>query len=166
MNRANRWFWSIVVAQAVFLLAWAGWHEQVRAHAPVVRLKTRLVDPRDLLRGDFMILRYEISEIRPPAPVDGMAAAGAREFWVVLEPRDGFYHAVSASWARPTPSAGQIAVLGRPGARGDVVYGIESYFVPEGKGTPRFKSLEVEAAVSPSHRLYIKRLLLDGRPYP
>lgn len=165
MNRTSRWFWGIVVAQAVFLLAWAGWHEHVRTHAPVVRLKTRLVDPRDLLRGDFMILRYDISEVRPPAPVTG-AAADTGEFWVVLEPQDGFYHAVATSWTKPTLSAGQIAVLGRPGTRGDVAYGIESYFVPEGKGAPRFKSLAVEAAVGPTHRLYIKRLLLDGRPYP
>jgi uncharacterized membrane-anchored protein len=47
-----------------------------------------------------------------------------------------------------------------------ITYGIERYFVPEGRGTPRFQLMEVEAAVSPAHRLYIKRVLLDGRPYP
>jgi len=48
----------------------------------------------------------------------------------------------------------------------DVAYGIEKYFVPEGKGSPRFKAMEVEVSVSPAHRLYIKRVLLDGKAFP
>ena len=58
MSRSTRLFWSVVGLQAVFLLVWAGWHEHVRSAAPVVRLKTVPVDPQDLLRGDYMILRY------------------------------------------------------------------------------------------------------------
>ncbi len=38
--------------------------------------------------------------------------------------------------------------------------------MPEGKGTPRFKLMEVEVSVSPAHRLYIKRVLLDGKAFP
>lgn len=164
MKRNARLFWCVVVAQAVFLLAWAGWHEQVRSRAPVIRLKTLPVDPQDLLRGDYMILRYEISNAKPPAPPAG-TAAGATDLWVVLEPRDGFYAAVSASVTEPQVKPPQIAVKGWHGPRG-VTYGIENYFVPEGKGTPRFKRIEVEASVSPTHRLYIKRVLVDGQPYP
>jgi uncharacterized membrane-anchored protein len=53
---------------------------------------------------------------------------------------------------------------GAPGS--DIRYGIEKYFVPEGRGTPRFKLMEVEVSVSPAHRLYIKRVLLDGKAFP
>jgi hypothetical protein len=72
-----------------------------------------------------------------------------------------------------TPGPGQVLVRGdlgytwdggAPGS--DIRYGIEKYFVPEGKGTPRFKLLEVEVSVSPAHRLYIKRVLLDGKAFP
>jgi uncharacterized membrane-anchored protein len=160
----TRWFWAVVLGQVVSLLAWAGWHEHVRSYAPVIRLKTVPVDPRDLLRGDYMILRYEISDVKPPvAPV----AHGAREsdFWVVLEPRDGFHVAVATSWDVPNVLPPQIAVKAWRGDRG-VAYGIENFYVPEGKGTPRFKTIEVDAAVSPTNKLYLKRVLVDGRPYP
>jgi uncharacterized membrane-anchored protein len=165
MTRVTRWFWIVVLAQAAVLLAWAGWHEQVRSTAKVIRLKTAPVDPQDLLRGDFMILNYEISAVTPPEHTYNLAGKGT-EFWVVLEPRDGFYAAVRAQWKKPELAAGQIAVLGRLGAFRGVAYGIETYFVPQGKGTPRFKTIEVEASVSPNHRLYLKRVLIDGRPYP
>ena len=164
MNRNARWFWGIVVAQAVFLLSWAGWHEQVRSRAPVIRLKTVPVDPQDLLRGDYMILRYEISDAKPPPTIPGRTAEAA-EYWVVLEPRDGFHVVVSTSWEEPTVEAPKLAVKGWRGARG-TAYGIENFYVPEGKGTPQFKRIEVDAAVSPTRRLYLKRVLVDGRPYP
>ena len=52
------------------------------------------------------------------------------------------------------------------GAPPRIDYGIGKYFVPEGQGTPRFKLMEVEVSVSPAHRLYIKRVLLDGKAFP
>jgi uncharacterized membrane-anchored protein len=164
MKRGTKWFWSIVAAQVAFLLAWAGWHEHARSHGPVVRLKTVPVDPQDLLRGDYMILRYEISNATLPSSPGGRSREG--NVWVVLEPRDGYHVAVATSREQPTLRGSQIAVIGWPGTRGGIDYGIENYYVPEGKGTPRFKSIEVEASVSPTHRLGIKRVLVDGRPYP
>jgi len=48
-------------------------------------------------------------------------------------------------------------------------YGLESYFVPEGEGRKleqarNQQKLRVVAAVLPSGRAAIKRLLLDGQP--
>ena len=163
MNRNARGFWGIVIVQAAFLISWAGWHEYVRSQAPVIHLKTVPVDPRDLLRGDYMILRYEISDAKPPEPVPGRPTDG--EFWVVLEPREGFHVVVQTSWDEPNVQAPRFAVKGWRGARG-TAYGIENFYVPEGKGTPPFKRIEVDAAVSPAKRLYLKRVLVDGRPYP
>jgi uncharacterized membrane-anchored protein len=45
-------------------------------------------------------------------------------------------------------------------------YGIERFFVPEGRGTPSFNTLEVEASVSATHHLYIRHLWLDGKRFP
>ncbi|MBI5769968.1 MAG: GDYXXLXY domain-containing protein [Verrucomicrobia bacterium] len=175
MNRREKWFWGLVAAQVVFLLGWAGYHEWVRQRAPVIVLKCRPVDPQDLLRGDYMTLRYEISD----AIVTGLAAkqkegAGVgTDVWVLLEKHERHHVVVRASLERLTPTTGQILVraeTGRDwsGATGAsrLDYGIERYFVPEGKGTPRFKLMEVEASVSAAHRLQIKRVLLDGRVYP
>jgi uncharacterized membrane-anchored protein len=163
MTTRTRWFFALVAAQAAFLLAWAGWHEHVRAHAAVIRLKTLPVDPQDLLRGDYMILRYEISNATPPPGNDPRRGRG--EFWVVLEPRGEFHEAVRTSWTEPEIKPPQIAVKGWTGPRG-TSYGIENFYVPEGKGTPAFRKIEVEASVSPTQRLYLKRVLVDGRPYP
>lgn len=167
-----RWFWFVVVAQLLFLGVWAGYHEWVRQHAPTILLKTRPVDPQDLLRGDYMILGYEIGDA--PASLEkknGKSRTG--DVWVLLEKRDGYHVLVEVSFERLTPKTGQVLARGEMGlhwARGvsgnRISYGIERYFVPEGKGTPRFKTLEVEASVSPANRLYIRRLLLDGKVYP
>lgn len=175
MSRTAKWFWGIVAAQVLCLLAWAGYHEWVRQSAPVVLLKCRPVDPRDLLRGDYMTLRYDISEA-PIAGVSPKAPAGAdagREVWVLLERRDRYHVVAEASRERLTPRAGQLLVRGMLGPgwagtsdRSRIDYGIERYFVPEGKGTPQFKLMEAEVSVSPAHRLYLKRVLLDGRGYP
>ena len=160
MKTKTRWFWSVVAAQALFLLGWAGWHEHVRTNAPVILLKTRPVDPQDLLRRDYMILGYDIGTVKPPVDVnDGY------DFWVRLGKRDGYHVAVATSAQKPELAPGEIAVLATNSGRG-VAYGIENYYVPEGKGTPRFTTIEVEASVSPTHRLYIKRVLLDGKAYP
>jgi uncharacterized membrane-anchored protein len=78
-----------------------------------------------------------------------------------------------AARERLEPGPGQVLVRGkvvydwrssRNSVRVD--YGIERYFVPEGRGSPRFKLMEIEVSVSPEHRLYVKRVLLDGSPFP
>jgi uncharacterized membrane-anchored protein len=172
--RNAKWLWAVIAAQALFLLGWAGWHEHVRQTAPVLRLKTRPVDPRDLLRGDYMILNYEIS--RHPAPAGWPADGGAAAF-VLFKVLDG--HAVIDEIRRDAPPAGETRpwaeaeameepwrrVAGEP-AQLRLTYGIERFFVPEGKGTPTFKTLEAEASLGPDHRLRLRRVLVDGKPYP
>lgn len=171
MKTTTRWFGILVLAQAAFLLTWAGYHEVVRQHAPVLLLKGRPVDPQDLLRGDYLMLNYDISDVALPVSHEG-AGQGA-DIWVLLERRERYHVVVRAARERLTPAAGQILVRGvqvydwRSGrTTAHVAYGIERYFVPEGKGSPRFKVLEVEVSVSPEHRLYVKRVLLDGQPFP
>jgi uncharacterized membrane-anchored protein len=160
MNTRFRWFFVIVALQALFLLGWAGWHEYIRQQAPVILLKTRPVDPQDLLRGDYMILGYEIGDVKTPPGISPSDAC-----WVVLVPEGEFYRALSASADKPHIADGQIAVRARKGSS-EVLFGIENYYVPERMGTPNFKSLVVEASVSPTGQLYIRRLLLDGYEYP
>lgn len=170
MNRF-RWFALIVAAQAVLLLAWAGYHEWNRGSAPTILLETVPVDPRDLLRGDYMILSYKISRVpRPPGSPPGVHPG--REIWVSLRQTGRFHDVASTSWVAPDATdRARVTVRGRlhGSAESDLLsvdYGIEKYFVPEGKGQPRFTEMIVEATVSPRHELGIKRLLLDGNPYP
>jgi len=165
MSRA-KWFGLIVAAQLGFLALWAGYHEWLRQTAPTILLQCHPVDPQDLMRGDYMTLGYEIDQVDVPAVKPG------DEVWVLLEARGRYFAVAQAATARLAPKPGQFLVRGQAQSNWDrkmsvrVEYGIEKYFVPEGKGTPRFKTIEVEAAVSAAHRLYIKRVLLDGKAYP
>lgn len=161
-TRTARWFWAIVAAQAVFLLAWAGYHEVVRSKSPVVRLKAQPVDPRDPVQGDFMQLSYAIGDVSADTlkrlPVGSTV-------WVTLARKGGFDEAVAVAATAPDPRPGRTIVQATRGWSG-LEYGIERYYVPEGQGSPKFKTIEVEAAVGPGGRLYIRRVLLDGKAYP
>jgi uncharacterized membrane-anchored protein len=164
--KTARWVWVVLAAQLVGLLGWAGYHETVRRTAPTVMLKTRPVDPRDILRGDYMILSYEISRpgqaVKHPENLNG-------EVYVVLKP-EGTHHVIDEILAEE-PAADDARIWVKAKAHGrfgnlTLDYGIERYFVPEGRGTPRFKTMEVEASISVQHRLYIRRVLLDGKRFP
>lgn len=167
MNPKNaRWVWLLVILQVGFLLAWAGYHEWVRQSAPTVLLKTLPVDPRDILRGDYMTLNYEIS--RPGRGYGRFEHAG-EEVYVVLK-RSGRYHVIDEiRLAEPAPEEPRVWVRANVWGAEDnprLDYGIERFFVPEGKGTPTFKTMDVEASVSATHQLYIRRVWLDGKRFP
>ena len=169
MNRA-RWFALVVGLQVALLVGWAGYNEWNRATAATILLETAPVDPRDLLRGDYMILSYKISRVPLPPATRGAVRPG-REIWVWLRQNGRFHEVVAAYWTEPAAAVGLTVVRGRTHDAGSggmirVDYDIEKYFVPEGKGRPEFKEMVVEATVSKTQRLGIKRLLLDGKPYP
>ncbi|WP_332690153.1 GDYXXLXY domain-containing protein [Bosea sp. (in: a-proteobacteria)] len=152
-----------------------------------VKLATAPVDPRDLFRGDYVILNYKISTL-DPAALDGEKALHRNQtVYVRLAPAaDGFAEARGIYLARPTTAAGESVIEGRvtstgsclAGADGEpdcdlgtrairVAYGLESYFVPQGTGgaierTER-KRIEIIAAIAPSGQAAIKRLLIDGK---
>jgi len=46
-----------------------------------------------------------------------------------------------------------------------VDYGIEKFFIPEGKGNPRGKIVAVVALAGNGHP-YLKSLSVDGHPFP
>ncbi|WP_245316608.1 GDYXXLXY domain-containing protein, partial [Bradyrhizobium manausense] len=93
---------------------------------------------------------------------------------------DGLYRAVSVHAAPVAVTAPEVLIRGRVsyscGSTGRIFcdrltirYGLESYFVPEGEGRKleqarNQQKLRIVAAVLPSGRAAIKRLLLDGEP--
>src|SRR6267143_939767 len=90
-------FLATVLLHAAVLLAWAGSLERARSAGELVRLDVALQDPRDLLRGDFITLRYTISS----APAyDLPGARGGARVWVLLERRGEGWAAVRATPSR------------------------------------------------------------------
>jgi uncharacterized membrane-anchored protein len=145
-----------------------------------VTLQTLPLDPRDFLRGDYVILSYDISSV-PTGALKESAGRGAHVFVKLAPGRDGFYEAVSVHAAAVEVTNTQVLVSGRVSGGGycgsdynryctlQLRYGIESYFVPEGEGRKLEKArnerkLTVVAAVTPAGRAAIRGLLIDGEP--
>lgn len=172
---------------ASLLAAMIGHRALILRDGEEVRLAIVPVDPRDLFRGDYVVLTYGIGELR----LDRIA--GDKQFHrgdtvhVVLQPDpDGRAQVVAAHRDRPPAAADGVVIRGRvsyvsttprqadkrAACTGNcpvvgVEYGIEAYFVPEGDGraieTTEKSRLEIVAAVTRSGDAAIKRLLLDGR---
>lgn len=171
MKRRSLGLAFVVLLQVMFLASWAGYHEWLRYASPVVRLRVLPVDPRDILRGQYFTLSYEIGQIERDV-AGGLTYAAGTELWVALGRADEFWLVRGVSRERP-----ELAGPTERAVRGTVAsssasgqlwlrFGIEQYFVPEGSPTPDTARLVVEATVSPEGRLNIKRVLLDGRPFP
>jgi uncharacterized membrane-anchored protein len=156
---------------------------QILREGTEVTLLSRPVDPRDLLRGDYVVLGYDISQL--PAGSLFNQPAGTRNpiVFVKLAPnRDGLYEAVSVHADAVAVASPEVLIRGRVaygtacGSNGrafcdrlQVHYNLESYFVPQGEGRKleqarNQRKLTVVAAVLPSGRAAIKRLLVDGEP--
>jgi uncharacterized membrane-anchored protein len=148
-----------------------------------VTLQTRPVDPRDFLRGDYVVLNYEISNLSAGELKDAPSRGRGTPVFVKLARKDGgVYEAVSVH-AEPVPVAeGEVLIRGRAAGgatcgpnhrifcdRLRITYGIERYFVPQDEGREIERSrnqgkVSIVAAVTPAGRAAIKRLLLDGKP--
>ena len=176
-RRIPLWAFLAAFALQAGLLAWiVADRALLLARGQEIRLKVIPVDPRDLFRGDYVILSYAISTVA--ADTGGEAFAYGDPIYVALR-REGETWTPAGLHRRP--EAGQIVLKGRvigDGADGDgcpkppcrsyqVEYGLEQFFVPEGQGRAledlrQDQRLEVDAAVSPSGRAALKRLLVDG----
>ena len=164
----------ILALQTAWILGTTFVQERALARGAVVLLETRPVDPRDLLRGDYVILNYKISDVALDlfSPPRTNALPPGQTGYVALEPLGQFHEVALASTEPITPAAGQVALKGRSQVRWrgpgvstvHVEYGLERYYVREGTGNPRGK-LTVQAAVSASGRASIKEVFVDGKPY-
>lgn len=146
-----------------------------------VVLRTEPVDPRDLMRGDYVILSYPLSRLDPAVISDKLppGASGVQKLHIALV-KDGadpeLWTFSRASWA-PVDDAKpeEVVLIGKtPDYYSDTVnpipltFGIERYYVPEGEGKPiedgvREKNVHVVVAVDAGGKAQIKSLRLDGQ---
>lgn len=174
-------FGGAILIQCVLLVLMVVDRMQILREGREVTLQMQPVDPRDFLRGDYVVLRYDISQL-PAGALAGKAAETRNPIvFVKLAPNaNGLYEAVSVSAEPVTVTGPEILIRGRVNStcgktspifcdKLQINYGLESYFVPEGEGRKleqarNERKLRVVAAVLPSGRAAIKRLLLDGEP--
>jgi uncharacterized membrane-anchored protein len=142
-------------------------------------LRAAPVDPRDLLRGDYVTLSYDISRV-PVATLVGSRPTddGEQTLSVRLQKQADGYWGITESSFEPLPAKTDTVVLVgqpfdyRPSTEATTIrvdYGIESYYVPEGEGhdleqAPANGRLAIAASVSTGGTAQIKSLLLDGKP--
>jgi len=144
-------------------------------YGQIVLLECARVDPRDPLRGDYLILNYKISDvstdlISPPMPND---LRDGTVIYVALAQHGKFHEVVRASTNPITPADGEVVLRGKNAYRWEgggthpsvhLAYDLERYYVHEGTGNPNGK-LTVQAAVSKSGRALIKQVFVDDIPY-
>lgn len=145
---------------------------QVHWFGEEVTLALRPVDPRDLLRGDYVILNPEIQLVDTSVGVPA-GLVGGDPVWVVVEPDGDGISRATAVLSAP-PADGSIALKGRvsstPGASDATLridYGLDAFFVPEGQGLeierlPRDR-VRLVVAVSADGRSAPLRLVADGK---
>ena len=163
----GRPFILAAVLQIASIVVFAGVRELMVQTGREYVLDTRPVDPRDLFRGDYVVLRYDISSLNYCCYEVG------ETIYVMLEERDGIWRADGHEHQPPTEARpfirGQVSRVSSVSGRSlDVEYGIESYFVPEGAGRDIEAKIRqgngqvrVRIAVDPSGTAVIKDLLLQ-----
>ena len=141
--------------------------------ARVVTLKVTPIDPRDPLRGEFVILSYDISRLSP-GDLQGEDAFNSTDtVFVTLEKKNDVWVAVAVGH-RPIATPGGVVIKGTV-SRADtgtlwVDYGIESFFVPQGMGseieTERQKGdLSADIAIDAQGRAAIKAMRRHGEVF-
>jgi uncharacterized membrane-anchored protein len=138
----DRWILVAAVAFQILILAGIGLPRALAVwNGQTVLLRVVPVDPRDLFRGDYVILGYEIGQV-PPGGIAGLPGPltwenhetwEGRPVYVGLEPDpDGrHYHAASAS-VDPPPAG--LFLRGTLESARNIRFGIESFYVQEGRG--------------------------------
>ncbi len=128
---------SIILLQVGFLSYQSTMNELLLRNGTLVKLELAPVDPRSLLQGDYVILRYDITSI----PKTATYSAWNEKVKVVLRENDeGIYEYAGymqskGQWNRPyEKQSGDVIINGKRNGPNEVIYGIESFFVPEGEG--------------------------------
>ncbi len=166
---------------ALVLSAVPGWmiydRMQLLEGGREIVLKTEPIDPRDIFRGHYARLGYEISAIPLTAMKAGERPKRGQSIYVaVRKGADGLWHFAGvafASWPGRVPEdvvllKGRVRHVWRKEIRVD--YGIERYFAPrqralriERMGRGRRQPLGVILRVSPRGKAAIAGLRIDGK---
>jgi uncharacterized membrane-anchored protein len=165
----------VLALQTAWLLGMVAVQEHALATGRIILLETARVDPRDLLRGDYLILNYKISDVPVNLfwpPVTKELPAGTKIFVALAPATNRFYVVVKASTNQFTPAADEVLLKGRSAwprwnAATNTIrveYGLERFYVAEGTGNPTGK-LTAQVVVPASGRGRVKEVFVDGKPY-
>ena len=150
LRPAVRPFVLLAVLAQLFAVAWlASEREWICRTGQVAYLRTAPIDPRDLFRGDFVRLQFEINSVRPEGIDPAVAAAPERKHHEVMYTRlraagERLFELAGTGTTRPTEREflrGRAEDPWHLGWRGRgntfVKYGVEQLFVRCAAGSGR-----------------------------
>lgn len=178
----SKWLYAGAVLAA--MLQTGVLYASIEKRASVLRsghevvLQTKPVDPRDLMRGDYVILGYDITSIDRKI-IAGRPVGGSRTVYVALKPDAGRLWQISRVSFLPITdlASDEVQIRGQsnydiadyPDAVISMSYGIERYYVPEGEGreiedSQRDLDITAVIAVDDAGTAVIKTLRDKGEP--
>ena len=130
-----------------------------------ILLRVVPVDPRDIFRGDYVILGYDFTMKRPNGETQWNESHVGREIFVTLVPDNDGKHWLGStvSWIRPLSGT---FLRGQVGNDLRNEFNIGQFFVQEGQGkeyedAARSRRLSAEVAVTAEGAATLKRLVLE-----
>lgn len=177
-RKLKRLFIAVIVVQVVFLLGLVGYRESILALGRTAVLQTVPVDPRDLFKGEYVVLRYEITTFGqdPANPEEkryrlrGEINKGD-QVYVALTTDESFDQGwLDVQADKPTDTT-DLFIKGRvtqvKNGLITVEYGIEQFFVPEGRGLEieQAEDVDVRVKINRSGTAAIEALIVDGEEW-
>ncbi len=160
-GKRNTIFALIIAAQIGALFAFGVPYAQTLAFGKTVTLECHTYDPRDMLKGDYVAITYDIdSKVNLKSFKPGETA------YLTLKKKSPCWQPVSASKTLPKSlkeDEATMRVIVNEGLS-SITTGIEKYYVPEGAaGRINSEGLTAEVALSDDGMPVFKRLLSDGK---
>ena len=161
-----------VVAQLAILLGMIALRAAPLVSGQTVLVRVEPVDPRDLFRGDYVILSYDFSRV-PREGIQGLSESErgswkqlqGRPVYVTLVPDSNGVHHRADKVTMVKPASG-LFLKGQMERYGSMKFGIESYFVQEGTGREyeraiRDRKLTAELAVASDGQAALRSLHIE-----
>lgn len=152
MNKQHVVFIAAILAIALVVGGLVYKQESILKNGDTVILATRPVDPRDLFRGEYVILRYEIENNESLVAVSRGMQNGA-SIYALLSVGSGGIAAISEVKESAPESYDDLWIKGEVSNGQARFPSIEQYYVPEGAGRP-IEDLRSE--------LHVEVVLKDG----
>lgn len=174
---------SLVVAiQVLIILTIVVFKVSILTGGTPILLKIEPVDPRDLLRGDYVTFRYGLVSSIPGYLLDVEEDYFAGEdVYVILRPSGSYWTVDRAQKSKPdsvevflkgTVTRDWISQKTNPLSGGGtlfVSYGIEDYFIPEGEGRDVSfwnKKVAAQVLVDNGGHAVLKKIYINDKPWP
>ena len=161
-----------VAAQLLILVGMIALRAVPLVTGQTVLVRVVPVDPRDLFRGDYVILSYDFSRT-PREGIEGLSEKErgswrkleGRPVYVTLVPDTNGVHMRAGRVTLEKPAAG-LFLKGHMKGHGSLEFGIEAYYLQEGTGLRyeqaiRDRKLSAELAVTSGGQAALRNLRIE-----